>query len=107
QKASNPNDRIAAAYYSFSSFTIDTNLTDGNQHLVRLYFLDWDQYLGGRSERVDIVDAGTGAVLDTRDVSNFAAGEYLTWNLSGHVRIRVTNTAASTNTCVVSGLFFG
>jgi hypothetical protein len=40
-------------------------------------------------------------------VTNFSAGEYLTWNLKGHVQVRVTNTGASGNTCVVSGLFFG
>jgi glucose/arabinose dehydrogenase len=107
QKATNPNDRIASTYYSFSSFLIDMNLTDGAQHRVALYFLDWDSYLGGRSERIEVLDAGTGAVLDTRNLSNFSAGEYLVWNLKGHVRIRVTNTASSNNTALAGGLFFG
>jgi VCBS repeat-containing protein len=106
QKATNPGDRIAATYYSFTSFTIDVNLTDGGTHRLALYLLDWDSYLGGRSERIDVVDAATGQVMDTQNVSNFAGGEYLAWNIKGHVRIRVTNTAGSGNTCLVSGLFF-
>jgi hypothetical protein len=67
-----------------------------------LYLLDWEG--GGRTERVDILDAN-GNVLDTRPVSSFANGQYLVWNLSGHVVARITNTNASANG-VVSGLFF-
>jgi hypothetical protein len=106
QKATNPNDRIAATYYSFTNFTIDVNITDGGTHRMGVYLLDWDSYLGGRSERIDVVDAATGTVLDTRSVTNFSAGEYLGWNLKGHVQFRVTNTGSSQNTCLVSGLFF-
>src|SRR5262249_30692427 len=78
---------------------------DGAQHRLALYALDWDVNQGGRSERIDILDAGTGQVLDTRNVTNFSAGVYLTWNLKGHGRILVTNTGTSGNTCGVSGLF--
>src|SRR5262249_54171819 len=39
QKASTPGDRIAATYYSATSFTLDVNLTDGAQHQVALYLL--------------------------------------------------------------------
>jgi hypothetical protein len=48
----------------------------------------------------------SGAVLDTRDVSSFQSGTYLTWNLKGHVRLVITNLSASSN-AVLSGLFFG
>ncbi|HEY6392337.1 MAG TPA: malectin domain-containing carbohydrate-binding protein [Bryobacteraceae bacterium] len=73
-------------------------------HQVALYLLDWDNYYG-RIERVDILDANN-AVLDTRTVSNFVGGQYLVWNLSGHVIIRIVNRNASSY-AVVSGLFFG
>ena len=41
-------DRIAATWYSGTSFSFDVNLTDGQQHEVSLYLLDWDT--GGRGE---------------------------------------------------------
>ncbi len=44
-------------------FTIDVNLTDGLAHQVALYRVDWDGW--GRSLRAEVVDAATGAVLDT------------------------------------------
>ena len=34
--------RIAACWYSDTSFTVDVNLTDGQTHDLELYFLDWD-----------------------------------------------------------------
>jgi hypothetical protein len=37
-------------------------------------------------------------------VSNFHNGQYLVWQLSGHVQVRVTNTGNSN--AVISGLFF-
>ncbi len=104
QKFSNPNDRIAATWYSATSFNIDVNLTDGNAHQVAIYCFDWDSR--NRAERIDIVDAQSGAVLDSRDVSSFASTpQYLVWNLKGHVTIRVTVTAGIN--AVVSGIFFG
>ncbi len=98
-------DRIAACWYTFSNFTIDLAFNDSNTHRVALYLLDWDGYAGGRSERIDILDANNN-VLDTRNASGFSNGQYLVWNLSGHVIVRVTNTNGSSN-AVLSGLFFG
>ncbi len=104
QKASNPSDRIAATWYSGSSFTIDLNTTDQASHQVALYCLDWDS--NGRRETVDVLDP-SGAVLNTQTLnSGFTGGVYLVWNISGRVILRVTNTAGGSN-AVVSGLFFG
>jgi subtilisin family serine protease len=105
QKAS-AADRIAACWFSSTSFTIDLAFNDTNTHQVALYLLDWDAYLGGRSERIDTLD-GNGSLLDTRSVAGFSTGQYLVWNLSGHVVLRITNTGAPTNNAVMSGLFFG
>src|ERR1017187_6104974 len=104
QKASNPADRIAACWYSSGQFTIDLAFNDSNTHQVAVYLVDWDQY-NGRTEKVDVIDANNN-LLDTRSVASFVPGEYLVWNLSGHVILRVTNTNPSSN-AVVSGLFFG
>jgi hypothetical protein len=104
QKPANPGDRLAAMWYSTSSFTVDVSIADGQQHPVALYLLDWDGG-GGRSERVDVLDAATGAVLDSRTASNFGGGEYLVWSLGGHVQFRVTRLAGPN--AALSGLFFG
>jgi hypothetical protein len=96
-------DRIAGIWYSATSFTVDLNFNDSNTHRVSAYFLDWDTT--NRSERVDVVDAGTGTVLDTRTVSSFHNGEYLVWNLTGHIQLRITKLGGAN--AVLSGLFFG
>ena len=96
--------RIAATWYGNSPFGFDVNLTDGNVHRFALYVVDWDN--NGRVETVQIVDANTGAVLDTRNLSNFTNGIYLIWDLSGHVKVNVTWTTGSGVNAVVSGVFF-
>jgi hypothetical protein len=105
QKPENLADHLAACWYSGSSFTIDVNLTDGKTHAVALYALDWDSY-GPRSERIDVLDAGTGTVLNSQTVSSFVGGQYLVWNVSSHVQFQVTNLVSGRN-AVISGLFFG
>ncbi len=102
-KPENPSDRIAACWSSFTSFSIDINITDGQTYQLALYVLDWDQL--NRVETVSIVDPSSGAALDTRPVSAFGNGEYLVWQVRGHVTIQVINAAGSLNS-VVSGLFF-
>ncbi|HZY87591.1 MAG TPA: hypothetical protein VFE78_22320, partial [Gemmataceae bacterium] len=103
QQPAAPGNRVAAAWYSTGSFSIDVNLTDGAAHQVALYLLDWDG--NGRSERIDVLDGTTGKVLDSRTVGGFSGGEYLVWSLGGHVTIRLTNLGG--NNAVLSGLFFG
>jgi hypothetical protein len=103
QKASTPGDRIAACWYASTSFTIDIDLTDGQPHQMALYLLDWDRL--DRIENVTVLDAATGAVLDTRGISDFANGEYLVWQVRGNVVVRVTNEPGSIN-AVGGGLFF-
>ncbi|HEV3481366.1 MAG TPA: protease pro-enzyme activation domain-containing protein [Candidatus Acidoferrales bacterium] len=94
--------RIAATWYNTSSFDFDVNFTDGKSHQFALYALDWDS--AGRSETVQILDANTEVVLDTRTISGFTNGTYLIWNISGHVKINITLTGGAN--AVVSGAFF-
>jgi hypothetical protein len=102
QKAAGTS-RIAGAWYSAGAFIVDLPFSDQAAHQVAVYCMDWDYY--GRSQRIDVLDASNN-VLDSRQVSSFAGGQYLVWALSGHVKIRVTNANASTN-AVVEGIFFG
>ncbi len=93
--------RVAAVWYSATSFTVDVNLADGQTHDLELYFLDWDSK--GRSEQVQLSDAGTGKVLATETISSFTNGVYLDWKVSGDVLITITRTAGAN--AVLNGLF--
>jgi uncharacterized repeat protein (TIGR01451 family) len=94
--------RIAATWYNNSTFDFDINFTDANSHQLELYVLDWDSQ--GRSETIQVLDANTNGVLDTRNISNFTNGIYLIWNISGHVKINITRTSGPN--AVISGAFF-
>jgi hypothetical protein len=96
----NPNSRLAACWYTNGAMNIDLAFTDSNTHAVAIYLVDWETT--SRSEQVEILDT-SGNVLDTRPVSGFSAGEYLVWNLKGHVILRITNLNSN---AVISGLFF-
>jgi subtilisin family serine protease len=95
--------RIAATWYSGSSFTVDVNISDGQAHKLELYFLDWDS--SSRAETVQVSDAATNAVLSTRSIASFHNGLYLDYQVSGHIRITITRTGGAN--AVLSGLFLG
>lgn len=99
---------IASDYQSTGTMTFDINITDGNTHPVALYLYDWGSVIGEnyyRTETIQVVNVATGAVVDTRPMSDFQSGQYLVYNLSGHVQINIINTC--TPNAVVSGIFFG
>ena len=93
---------IAATWYNASSFSFTVKVTDGATHQFALYAMDWDKQ--GRSETIQIVDASTGSVLNTQNISNFSNGLYLIWDISGSIQINVT--AKSGPNAVASGVFF-
>ena len=95
------SNRVAAVWYSATSFTVDVNLADGQTHDLELYFDDWDNK--GRGEQVQISDAGTGTVLDTETISSFTSGVYLDWKVSGNLVITITRQAGVN--AVLNGLF--
>lgn len=105
QRPENPSTRIAACWYSATNFTIDVNLTDGKSHQVALYANDWDH--DTRKETINVIDAATGAVLDTQILPAGAPlhnGEYLVWNLKGHVKFQIVRNVSYNS--VISGIFF-
>ncbi len=95
-------DRIAATWYAATT-DLDIDIKDGRTHDVSLYTVDWDNR--GRSQTIQVLDAATGAALDTRSVSGFGGGQYWTWAVSGHVVFRITLTGGPN--AVYSGIFFG
>ena len=94
--------RIAATWYSYTSFTLDVRFTDGSPHRLALYHLDWDTTT--RAQRVDILDGDNGSLLDSRTITGFHDGQYLIWTISGHVTIRLTVLGGFN--AVLSGIFF-
>ena len=103
QRPSNPSNRVAATWYASGQYLIDLNVTDGAQHQVALYCVDWDST--GRRQTVDVLDANNN-VLNTQTLSSsFTGGVYLVWNVTGHVKLRLTWTGGAN--AVASGLFFG
>lgn len=100
--ATDPRLGTASEYITTGTMTVDLNFTDGQTHRVSLYAVDLQRL--GRAQRIDVVDVATGALLSSREMSDFKNGKYLSWNLSGHVQIHVTRTAGPT--AAVSGIFF-
>lgn len=103
QKAGSGIDRIGAQWGGNPSFDVDCNLTGTALHQVALYGLDWDS--GNRNEVIQVLDAVSGTLLDTRTLASFVGGTYLVWNVQGHVRFHVTNNGGSNAS--LSGMFFG
>ena len=104
QKPGMAGSRIAGAWYASNNFTADLNLIDGNSHQIAVYALDWDS--SARGETIKVLDASSGAVLDSRTLSagSFHNGEYLIWTVQGHVKFEVGLNAGAN--VVVSGLLF-
>lgn len=99
-------DRIASCWFTDSSVQPPVVFDLDNGPLLRqvgLYFLDWDHL--GRTCDIAISDAVTGAIYDTRSVTP-GDGIYQIWNITGHVKIKMTYSGPAGINAVVSGLFF-
>ncbi len=97
-------DRVAGQWGSNDpTYDIDCNLSDDALHQVALYGIDWDR--NGRSADIQVVDAASGKVLDSREIDAYSTGKYLVWNVQGHVIFRVKKISGWTNSAM-SGLFF-
>ena len=85
------SSRVAGCWYSPTEFTVNLNFIDGGTHKLSMYFMDWDRV--GRSQNVQVFDAATGVLLDTRMISNFADGVYLSWNVKGSIRVKLSRVS--------------
>jgi hypothetical protein len=94
--------RVAACWYGAQPYGFDVVVNDGKAHRFSAYFLDWDS--AGRRQRIDIIDSATGAILNSQTISNFDNGVYLTWDVAGSVKMRLTTLAGGN--AVASALFF-
>ncbi|WP_165073867.1 fibronectin type III domain-containing protein [Paludisphaera rhizosphaerae] len=96
--------RVAAAWFNSSPFevVVDVTPSDDATHRISLYLLDWDGI--ARITQIEVVDPVTGAVLDSREASQFHDGLYQTWDVRGSVQFRITRVGGAN--AVVSGIFF-
>lgn len=97
----NGSDRWAGCWYADPVFDVEIVPTGGPARLSA-YFMDFDSI--GRSERVELIDPATNAVLDTRTLTNFAGGLYLSWQIASPVTLRIRNLKPGAN-AVLNGLF--
>jgi hypothetical protein len=96
-------ERFLAGWSSPTNFTIDLNLTDGQNHQVALYFWDWNN--AGRTQTVDVVDAATTNLLDHRSLNGFTNGEWWVWQVDGHVQFQIGAVAGPD--CLLNALMLG
>lgn len=102
QKPASTTDRVAGAWHSADEFYFNLQFSDTAQHQVSFYFLDYDR--AGREQQVEIFNRSTGELLDARTLSNFGEGVYLTYWLSGNIRLRVSRVAGPN--CAMSAIMF-
>lgn len=93
--------RIGAAWFGWGPFTIAVRSKGAGTRRLAVYLVDWDAAM--RLQNVDVLDAATGRLLDSREIANFSGGHHLVWNITGHVVLRIS--ALSSTTAVVSGVF--
>jgi hypothetical protein len=91
--------RIVAYEFNSSEFSVVVDVLDGKPCTVGFYFLDWEDV--DRELNV-AVESADGFQLDSRQVEQFSAGEYLLWKVQGRTKFRFST--ASVN-AVVSGFF--
>jgi hypothetical protein len=94
--------RIASAWSAPRQSTTTINISDTATHAVSLYFVDFDNK--ARVQTVEIIDPRTGAVLDNTEIINFRSGIWLSYDVKGSIRVRVTSLNSAS--AVLSGVFF-
>jgi hypothetical protein len=82
----------------------DVAMPASETHQVSLYFVDPDA-LNRSKSTLDVVDADSGKVLDTQKIADTLDGKYLVYQISGHVKLRLTTTISWIHASV-AGLFF-
>lgn len=100
--------REISMWYSCGSPSFYLEFAFAGSHNFTVYVVD-DQNGSAnlRSEQLQMLDGVTGAVLwDSRSFTNFTGGVYYRWTISGHVKLKVINTATNGTDAVINGAFF-
>lgn len=101
QKGQGVKERFAQALTSGEPITVILDIPEGKTYQVAVYCVDW----GTTNQREQTIEIWQGEkLLDSRSISNFTQGQYLIWNVTGSVVIRVKHTKGPN--AVLSGIFF-
>jgi hypothetical protein len=105
-----PTERVASYFYSRFYMEFLVTAYDTSEHRIALYFCDWD-YLG-RNITLEVKNADTSALLDSRVLNNYGGGVYLVYNYRGRVIFRVNNnnppvTPLPNPNATISAMFWG
>ncbi|MGV3771329.1 MAG: glycoside hydrolase family 9 protein, partial [Verrucomicrobiales bacterium] len=92
----------ASCWYAEKSFTVEYKPGSSQPQKVSIYFLDWDRV--GRVETIDVMDPVSGATWDSRTISKFDNGKYLSWIIKGPVKFQFHNEKGPN--ALVMGFFF-
>ncbi len=101
QSALDPSARGAWCWYSSGYFTVDLNFADQDVRRLALYCVDWETTT--RAQTIEVIDAVTKNVLGSQNLSSFNGGQYLIWEVSGHVQLKFTCTGGKN--AVLSAFF--
>jgi outer membrane protein assembly factor BamB len=83
-------------------FAVDTS--DGQEHQVAAYYLETPSRT---TAKVDVLDAETGAVLDSQPIENGSRNTYLIWRVKGRAVIRFVRLSGGEGSGLwVGGMFF-
>lgn len=95
-------NRVAATFSVY--LTKPLNVSSDVSRNFTIYALDWDR--GSRQLQIEFYDVFSDRLLDSRIVSEFEDGAYLTYALKGSIRLVLT-TVGFGRAHVASGFFFG
>jgi hypothetical protein len=102
-------ERVMSYYYSRYNDDFQISTSDSATHRIALYFCDYEFY--GRQVQVVAHNTNTGAVLDTRLLSNYSGGVYLVYNYTGNVDFQIIDNITPTTDLIpngtISGFFWG
>lgn len=97
-----------APYWSTTNATTPFEMTFNSNsndlpHLLSFYCLDWGTVV--RSQKIEIFDFVTNDLLASCNLADYEIGTYAKFEVTGGVRVKVTNLAGSVS-AVVSAVFF-
>ena len=98
--------RIDAVWFNNEVLDFGFNFSDGYDHKVSLYFLDWGgdgPGNGTRVSKIEVRSAADDTLLDGRSIVGFENGLYYTWQMAGQIKLRIIRDIGNS---VVNGLFF-
>jgi hypothetical protein len=93
-----PTERFMSHWYNRFTMDFQVTATDGQAHRIALYFADWvplapnaSFYPNIRSITVQAINTDTGAILDSRPLTDYTGGVYFVYNYSGNITFRIVN----------------